>query len=90
MKELKNKIGRSRKKRYRIIANHKTKKNGQNEPETVKLTLNNGFHTADGKLPSGWAVSSINTEMKSFESFEKAAEEFESRTGDTPPTPEWF
>lgn len=88
MKTIHNKRGR-RKPLYRVISDHKTKLNGQDEPETVKITLNNGFHTMDGKLKAGWSVGSLNTETQVYSKFTEAAKHFEELTGEKPPAPEF-
>jgi len=37
-----------------------------------------------------YAVSSLEGRDSTHETFESAAEDFEERTGDTPPEPEWL
>lgn len=83
-----NKHGR-RKPMYRVTAQHKTKKNGQGKPEIVKISLNNGFHTMDGKLEAGWDVRSLNLGSETFKDWEDAKERFKELTGETPPEPEF-
>lgn len=84
-----NGIARSGKKNYRVFGEHKSKLNGQGDPETIRLTLNNGRHVMDGKLERGWSVGSTNIETRVFEEFEDAADRFEELTGEKPPEPDF-
>jgi len=87
MKITHNQTGRSGKNFYRVFSDHKTKLNGSDEPETVKITLNNSYHTMDGDLEAGWSVTSINTETKVYKMWTDAADHFEDMTGERPPKP---
>ena len=88
MKTIHNKTSRyTGKNRYRVIAPHQDRTNAQGGQEHVKLCINNGRHTMDGDLEAGWNVSSLNTESRTYKSFEDAAQDFKERTGEEPPAP---
>ena len=80
---------------YRIRADHATKKADHletNPPEVVKLRFMGGRHSQDRGDYGKWRISERYnlSSAEKFDTFEEAAAEFENRTGEKPPTPEWM
>jgi len=85
---------RSGRKAYRMFSDHKNKTAThleENPAEIVKLSFNGGRISQDQGTYGTWRISErYNLQNnQTYKNFEDAAAEFEKRTGETPPTPEW-